>query len=203
MQHRWSICPSSAGPCGEEGEMGKRGGGGLRENAGTPCQCCWNLRNLKFGVGTCPSCPVSYSSECQLLYLLPVLVIGSRVWSAGAGMCACKSRLPVLHGNVIVLGVGDTAFDCATSALRCGARKVFIVFRKGFTNIRAVPEEVYISATITNVLPRPRYIGGRGNVFDRFLCLFVSFFVSLLARLRCGRNVFWLLSTVVDNWMRT
>ena len=59
-----------------------------------------------------------------------------------AGMCACKSKLPSIHGNVIVLGVGDTAFDCATSALRCGARKVYIVFRKGFTNIRAVPEEV-------------------------------------------------------------
>jgi len=57
-------------------------------------------------------------------------------------MCSCKSRLPQLHGNVIVLGVGDTAFDCATAALRCGARKVFIVFRKGFSNIRAVPEEV-------------------------------------------------------------
>ena len=59
------------------------------------------------------------------------------------GMCACKTRLPTLHGNVIVLGAGDTAFDCATSALRCGARKVFVVFRKGFTNIRAVPEEVW------------------------------------------------------------
>ena len=64
-------------------------------------------------------------------------------------MCACKTRLPVLHGNAIVLGVGDTAFDCATSALRCGARKVFIVFRKGFTNIRAVPEEVPLSSSIT------------------------------------------------------
>ena len=58
------------------------------------------------------------------------------------GMCACKSTLPDLHGIVIVLGAGDTAFDCATSALRCGARRVFVVFRKGFTNIRAVPEEV-------------------------------------------------------------
>ena len=59
------------------------------------------------------------------------------------GMCACKGlSLPQLHGNVIVLGAGDTAFDCATSALRCGAKKVFVVFRKGFTNIRAVPEEV-------------------------------------------------------------
>jgi NADPH-dependent glutamate synthase beta subunit-like oxidoreductase len=35
--------------------------------------------------------------------------------------------------------------DCATSALRCGARRVFIVFRKGFTNIRAVPEEMEVA----------------------------------------------------------
>ncbi|XP_075038434.1 dihydropyrimidine dehydrogenase [NADP(+)] isoform X2 [Mixophyes fleayi] len=58
------------------------------------------------------------------------------------GMCACHSPLPSIKGAVIVLGAGDTAFDCATSALRCGARRVFVVFRKGFTNIRAVPEEV-------------------------------------------------------------
>lgn len=58
------------------------------------------------------------------------------------GMCKCKSALPSLHGNVIVLGAGDTAFDCATSALRCGAKRVFVVFRKGFNNVRAVPEEV-------------------------------------------------------------
>ncbi|XP_076639688.1 dihydropyrimidine dehydrogenase su(r) [Colletes latitarsis] len=62
--------------------------------------------------------------------------------SSKPGMCACKSnQLPSLHGNVVVLGAGDTAFDCATSALRCGAKKVFVVFRKGFTNVRAVPEE--------------------------------------------------------------
>ena len=59
------------------------------------------------------------------------------------GMCVCKSYLPVLTGSVIVLGAGDTALDCATSALRCGARRVCVVFRKGFTNIRAVPEEVW------------------------------------------------------------
>lgn len=33
------------------------------------------------------------------------------------GMCGCRSPLPRLHGTVIVLGAGDTAFDCATSAL--------------------------------------------------------------------------------------
>lgn len=57
------------------------------------------------------------------------------------GMCSCKSQLPELHGNVVVLGAGDTAFDCATSALRCGARRVFVAFRKGIQNMRAVPEE--------------------------------------------------------------
>ncbi|XP_017767317.1 PREDICTED: dihydropyrimidine dehydrogenase [NADP(+)] [Eufriesea mexicana] len=69
---------------------------------------------------------------------LPKVAIGSK-----PGMCACKNKeLPALYGNVIVIGAGDTAFDCATSALRCGAKKVFVVFRKGFTNIRAVPEEL-------------------------------------------------------------
>jgi dihydropyrimidine dehydrogenase (NADP+) len=63
--------------------------------------------------------------------------------SSKGGLCPCKSRpsLPQLRGNVIVLGAGDTAFDCATSALRCGAKRVTVVFRRGFTNIRAVPEE--------------------------------------------------------------
>lgn len=64
------------------------------------------------------------------------------------GMCKCKSALPSLHGNVIVLGAGDTAFDCATSALRCGAKRVFVVFRKGFNNVRAVPEEVTIALNL-------------------------------------------------------
>lgn len=51
------------------------------------------------------------------------------------------NELPKLHGRVVVLGAGDTAFDCATSALRCGATKVFVCFRRGFSQIRAVPEE--------------------------------------------------------------
>lgn len=60
-------------------------------------------------------------------------------------MCGCKSKLPELHGNVVVLGAGDTAFDCCTSALRCGAKRVFVAFRRGFTNIRAVPEEMELA----------------------------------------------------------
>eukprot|EP00118_Oscarella_pearsei_P000664 m.5504 g.5504 ORF g.5504 m.5504 type:complete len:1023 (+) comp13357_c0_seq1:58-3126(+) len=71
---------------------------------------------------------------------LPLVSAGSK-----PGMCGCKNGLPSLVGNVVVLGCGDTAFDCATCALRCGAKRVFIVFRKGFTNIRAVPEEMQVA----------------------------------------------------------
>ncbi|VDM80920.1 unnamed protein product [Strongylus vulgaris] len=69
---------------------------------------------------------------------LPMVAAASK-----PGMCACSQKqLPSLRGRVIVLGAGDTAFDCATSALRLGASRVTVVFRKGFTGIRAVPEEV-------------------------------------------------------------
>ena len=84
--------------------------------------------------GICSLCVQVWARDVYSLVQVHVFVICT-------GMCSCKSRLPELYGNVVVLGVGDTAFDCATSALRCGAKKVFIAFRKGFTNIRAVPEE--------------------------------------------------------------
>ncbi|CAH1393543.1 unnamed protein product [Nezara viridula] len=65
--------------------------------------------------------------------------------SSKQGLCGCKRPLPSFSGRVAVLGAGDTAMDCATSALRCGASKVFIIFRKGFSNIHAVPEEVQLA----------------------------------------------------------
>uniref|UniRef100_A0AAY4C339 Dihydropyrimidine dehydrogenase [NADP(+)] n=1 Tax=Denticeps clupeoides TaxID=299321 RepID=A0AAY4C339_9TELE len=71
---------------------------------------------------------------------LPLVAKASKI-----GMCSRCSPLPELRGTIIVLGAGDTAFDCATSALRCGARRVYVVFRKGFTNIRAVPEEMELA----------------------------------------------------------
>uniref|UniRef100_A0A0K0D6I9 Pyr_redox_2 domain-containing protein n=1 Tax=Angiostrongylus cantonensis TaxID=6313 RepID=A0A0K0D6I9_ANGCA len=62
------------------------------------------------------------------------------------GLCGCsRPPLPSLKGRVLVLGAGDTAFDCATSALRCGAKRVIVVFRKGITGIRAVPEEMEVA----------------------------------------------------------
>lgn len=39
---------------------------------------------------------------------------------------------PKLSGHVIVLGIGDTALDCARSAYRCGAQRVSVIFRRGW-----------------------------------------------------------------------
>lgn len=38
---------------------------------------------------------------------------------------------------MIVLGIGDTALDCARSALRVGADRVTVVFRRGFNDMKA------------------------------------------------------------------
>lgn len=72
---------------------------------------------------------------------LPKVSVASKPGMTGCG----TPKLPKLHGNVVVLGAGDTAFDCATSAIRCGAKRVYVAFRKGFTGIRAVPEETELA----------------------------------------------------------
>jgi dihydropyrimidine dehydrogenase (NADP+) len=37
-----------------------------------------------------------------------------------------------MKGHVLVLGIGDTALDCARSAFRLGAERVTVAFRRGF-----------------------------------------------------------------------
>lgn len=68
---------------------------------------------------------------------LPLVSQGSK-----PGMCSCKQdqkfELPKLYGRVVVLGAGDTAMDCATSAYRCGAQRVYIIFRRGYTQMRVI-----------------------------------------------------------------
>jgi dihydropyrimidine dehydrogenase (NADP+) len=69
------------------------------------------------------------------------------------GLCGCGSgaapELPKLYGKVIVLGAGDTAFDCTGSAFRCGAARVIVTFRRSFADMRAVDEE-YLAAKEEN-----------------------------------------------------
>ena len=52
------------------------------------------------------------------------------------------SGIPSLSGTVIVVGGGNTAIDAARSALRCGADKVKIVYRRSIKEMPAHPEEV-------------------------------------------------------------
>ena len=109
---------------------------------------------------------------------LPKVAAGSK-----AGMCSCKSKLPELHGNVVVLGAGDTAFDCATSAIRCGARRVFVAFRKGIQNMRAVPEEADAAKHercefMPFLNPEKVYLGTVLNSLSEFLFHSAIFYLS-------------------------
>lgn len=47
-----------------------------------------------------------------------------------------------LHGHVVVLGGGNTAIDCARSALRCGAERVTIAYRRTRAEMPAIAEEI-------------------------------------------------------------
>lgn len=54
--------------------------------------------------------------------------------------------MPNVEGkHVLVIGIGDTALDCARSAYRCGASRVSVVFRRGFNDLRA-NDEIFIPA---------------------------------------------------------
>jgi 2-oxoacid:acceptor oxidoreductase gamma subunit (pyruvate/2-ketoisovalerate family) len=48
-----------------------------------------------------------------------------------------------LKGDVVVVGGGNTAIDCARTALRCGAASVSIVYRRSRGEMPAIAEEVH------------------------------------------------------------
>jgi len=60
--------------------------------------------------------------------------------SSKDGIVKEKVKAPKLKGHVVVLGIGDTALDCARSAFRCGAERVSVVFRRGWSDFRANDE---------------------------------------------------------------
>jgi dihydropyrimidine dehydrogenase (NADP+) len=52
---------------------------------------------------------------------------------------------PRMNGHVLVLGIGDTALDCARSAFRLGASRVSVAFRKGTQDMRC-NDEIFVPA---------------------------------------------------------
>jgi len=53
-----------------------------------------------------------------------------------------KRERVALHGHVVVVGGGNTAIDCARTALRCGAASVKIVYRRSRQDMPAIAEEI-------------------------------------------------------------
>jgi len=55
---------------------------------------------------------------------------------------AKSGEVPRLSGRVVVLGGGNTAIDCARTALRAGAARVIIAYRRGRTEMPAIAAEI-------------------------------------------------------------
>jgi len=53
-----------------------------------------------------------------------------------------KSGPPKLHGTVAVVGGGNTAIDVSRTAVRCGAEKVAILYRRTLDEMPADKEEI-------------------------------------------------------------
>ena len=52
-----------------------------------------------------------------------------------------------LSGRVVVVGGGNSAIDCARTALRCGAASVRLVYRRGREEMPAIAEEIEAAET--------------------------------------------------------
>lgn len=63
------------------------------------------------------------------------------VWGALEFLRRVKHEGARADGAVAVIGGGNTAIDAALSALRAGARDVFLVYRRSFAEMPAWPEE--------------------------------------------------------------
>jgi NADPH-dependent glutamate synthase beta subunit-like oxidoreductase len=55
---------------------------------------------------------------------------------------ASSGQTPPIGEKVVVIGSGGTAFDCATTALRIGAKEVHIASLEGRDDMLATPEEI-------------------------------------------------------------
>ena len=84
-------------------------------------------------------------------------------------------NVPTLKGTVVVVGGGNTAIDAARSALRCGADKVKIVYRRSIKEMPAHEEEIHAAQAEgieINILTLPKsIIGDDNNKLKGIVCL--------------------------------
>jgi 2-oxoacid:acceptor oxidoreductase gamma subunit (pyruvate/2-ketoisovalerate family) len=88
----------------------------------------------------------------------------------GLAFLARVKELPeALSGNIVVVGGGNTAIDCARTALRCGAESVTLVYRRAKKDMPAIAEEIAEAEREgVVILPyrQPVAIKGQGAVVD-------------------------------------
>ncbi len=78
-----------------------------------------------------------------------------------------RGAAPRLHGAVVVVGGGNTAIDCARTALRLGASSVAIAYRRGRKEMPAIGPEIdeAVAEGVKLLLHRqPVRVGGDGRV---------------------------------------
>ncbi len=70
--------------------------------------------------------------------------VGEELAAAGTGFLrrVASGDAPRLAGDVVVVGGGNTAMDCARSAVRLGARGVRVLYRRGRQEMPCLMEEV-------------------------------------------------------------
>ncbi len=84
------------------------------------------------------------------------------------------SYIPQLNGDVVVVGGGNTAIDAARTALRCGAKSVKIVYRRGIKEMPAHHEEIEAAqkeGVEILFLTNPKNLITEGNKLKGIECL--------------------------------
>jgi 2-oxoacid:acceptor oxidoreductase gamma subunit (pyruvate/2-ketoisovalerate family) len=115
-------------------------------------------RIVELGVKTICSSPVDKESVSKLLKDYDGVIV-CKGFGPAFGLTASGSHLEgvlqgldflketkdaatQLSGSVLVIGGGNTAVDCARSALRSGASSVKLIYRRSRAEMPAIPEEI-------------------------------------------------------------
>lgn len=84
------------------------------------------------------------------------------------------NNVPELKGTVVVVGGGNTAIDAARTAVRCGAEKVKIVYRRGIKEMPAHHEEIEAAqkeGVEILILTNPKSLVAEDGVLKGIECL--------------------------------